>query len=331
MDLLLSFQAGLPPTIQEDECDTEPPSNLLDTDFAEDCQVLPPSRPSSDPTPMLYFCEKSRLAKFLRRVIRHALSLKDPSYEETMRLEFELSEAYQKIPSSLRTRPLNSSFTDQAYIILHRLNLELLYLRCSCVLHRKYLNHNRYNPAYQFSREKCLESALKILEYQKELHIACLPGGQLYADRWMPSSLIMYDFLLAVMIVCLELYESRYEKGDESTKRRRYEAVRQSYDMWCSRKLTSKEARRAANVLGAMLKKVGKPGEVMAISKIVEEKEERGGVMDVPPGAGIGISSTPQDSGQGWGMMDGPLPDYFDGVFGAESSVDWVCILFLLC
>jgi hypothetical protein len=168
MDLLLSFQAGLPPVIQEDECDTEQPRNLLDTDFDEDCELLPPSRPSSDPTAMLYYCEKSRLAKLLRRVIRHVLSLKNPTFEETMQIDKDLTEAHLLVPPSLRMKPLGSSFTDRAYIILHRLNLELLYLRSSCVLHRKYLTHERGNPTYKDSRAACLGAALQILEYQAE-------------------------------------------------------------------------------------------------------------------------------------------------------------------
>jgi Fungal specific transcription factor domain len=44
-DLLLSFQAGLPPIIHEDECDIDAPRNLSDEDFDEDCTELPPSRP----------------------------------------------------------------------------------------------------------------------------------------------------------------------------------------------------------------------------------------------------------------------------------------------
>lgn len=73
-DLLLSFQAGLPPIIHEGEYDCDAPSNLFDTDFDEDCKVLPPSRPPTDPTPMLYYNFKSRLAKMLRKVIQYVPS-----------------------------------------------------------------------------------------------------------------------------------------------------------------------------------------------------------------------------------------------------------------
>jgi Fungal specific transcription factor domain len=113
LDLLLSFQAGLPAVIHEEECDTEPPSNLFDEDFDEDCKILPSSRPPTDPTPMLYFWCKSRFAKLLKRVIRHALSVR--SYEETMKLDSELHEMHSEVPPSLQIRPLSLSFTDHSH------------------------------------------------------------------------------------------------------------------------------------------------------------------------------------------------------------------------
>ena len=64
-DLLLSSTAGLPAIIHEDDCDIGPPSNLFDTDFDEDCEAVPPSRPPTDSTPMLYYCYTGRLAKIL--------------------------------------------------------------------------------------------------------------------------------------------------------------------------------------------------------------------------------------------------------------------------
>lgn len=135
-DLLLSFQAGLPAIIHEEECDTEPPSNLFDTDLHEDCKVRPPSRPPTDPTMMLYYCYKSRLAKTLRRVIRLSLSVKPPLYTETMRLDSELRDFHSNIPPSLRVRPLGSSVTDETYVFLNRLNVELMYLKSLCLLQR---------------------------------------------------------------------------------------------------------------------------------------------------------------------------------------------------
>ena len=232
-DLLLSSQAGLPAIIHEEECDTESPSNLFDTDFDEDCEALPPSRPPTDPTPMLYYCYKGRLAKTFRHVIRHALSLKTPSYEETMKLDGELHKTHGDVPPSLRLRPLGSSFTDEAYMVLNRPNAELLYLKSLCVLHRNYLSHDRSNPAFDYSRNVCTDAALQILKSQAELHLACQPGGQFYNDKWMLSSLTLHDFLLAAMITCLDLYESHNRSVTASPKDleaqvKKYDALRLS-------------------------------------------------------------------------------------------------------
>lgn len=150
-DLLLSFQAGLPPIIHEDEYDADPPGNFFDTGFDEECKALPPSRPVTDPTPMLYYCYKSRLAKMLRSVIRHALALKPTSYGRTMKLDREIHEMHTDIPPSLRMRTLASQFMDPPHVIINRLNIGQMYLRCLIVLHRKYLSHERSNPDFAYS------------------------------------------------------------------------------------------------------------------------------------------------------------------------------------
>jgi hypothetical protein len=326
MDLLLSFQAGLPPVIPEDECDTEQPSNLLDTDFDEDCKVLPPSRPTSDPTAMLYFCEKSRLARLLRLAVRHALSLKKPPFEETMRIDKELRDAHLLVPESLRVRPLASSFVDQAYVILHRLNIEVLYLRSTCVLHRKYLAYERSNPSYEYSRTACLEAALQILKYQAELHHACQPEGQLYSDRWMiTSSLISYDFLLAVMIICLELYESRNESiVDQEVRRKRYYAVKDAHKIWEERDPPSKESRRASVIIASLLSRVQDPFSVEAHPTVT--------MTSVGTQAPARQSSTLADfryGGYGLGPLSAGIQheNYLDSVFAESDFTDWVSFL----
>ncbi|KAK3171834.1 hypothetical protein OEA41_003918 [Lepraria neglecta] len=263
-DLLFAFQAGLPAIIHEEECDTESPSNLFDTDFDENCTALPASRPPTDPTPMLYYCFKSRLAKIYGRVIRHALSLQNPSYEGTLKLDGELREINAAVPPSLRMRPLGSSFTDQTYEILNRLNIEQLYLKSLCILHRKYLSHDRSNPAFIYSRRTCTDAGLQLLKFQAEIHDACQPGGQLYNDRWMLSSLTLHGFLLAAMITSLDLYESHKQSmstspEDMNAQVKKYDALKLSHGIWTSRRGISRDARRAANVLAAMLSKVPRP------------------------------------------------------------------------
>lgn len=264
LDLLLSFQAGLPPIIHEEDCDAGPPANLFDTDFDEDCTSLPPSRPTTDPTPMLYIYCKRQMVKLLRRVSRHALSFKTPSYDETMKLDRELHDVHTKLPLSVRIKPFCSYFLEGTQTVLVQLNIELLYLRSICVLHRSYLSHDKSNPAYIYSRRICIDSALQTLNYEAELHVACQPGGHLYNERWIISSLILYDFLLSAMIICLDLYEScnkinMASREELENKTRKYDALKQSQIIWESRKETSKDARHALSVLGFMLSKVTRP------------------------------------------------------------------------
>ncbi len=263
-DLLLSFQAGLPAMIHEEECDTDPPGNLFDTDFDEDCKAIPPSRPPTDSTPMLYYRYKSRLARMFRRIYQHAVSFRTSSYKETMKLDAELDKAHKEVPPSLRMKPMTLSFTDQPYMILNRLYSDLVYLKSVCVLHRKYLSENRSDPRYGYSRRVCRDAALQILKHQAELHAACQPGGLFHDHRWMLSSLSCHDFLLAAMITCLDLYESQKQAPtlhaeDLEAQVKKYDALRHCHGIWVSRSGFSRDARRASSVLAIMLSKVPRP------------------------------------------------------------------------
>jgi hypothetical protein len=105
-------------------------------------------------------------------------------------------------------RPLSSSFTEAIHDILHRLNVELLYQKSLCVLHRNFLrNSNASTPDPSCSRKTCTDASLQILKCQAEVHLASQAGGKLNQDRWKLSSLTLHDFLLAAMITALDLYE----------------------------------------------------------------------------------------------------------------------------
>jgi hypothetical protein len=262
-ELLLSFQAGLPAIIHEDVCDTEPPSNLYDLDFDEHSSSLPPSRPLTDPTPMLYYCYKGRVATVFRKIARQALSPRLPPHSEVMQLDTAMRQVMAEVPPPLVWKPLNLSLVDEPYSIMHRLNLELTMQKCMMILHRSYLTHDRLNPAYTYSREACRTASLLTLQRQSEVHEAMQVDGILYNDRWSTSSIALHDFLLAGMITCLDLYEgfrqsTGYELADPAydTKVKQQEALRTSEVIWATRKTVSSEEKRAAEVLKLMLSKL---------------------------------------------------------------------------
>ncbi|KAI1439184.1 hypothetical protein GGR50DRAFT_5847 [Xylaria sp. CBS 124048] len=254
-DVMFSFQQGVPPIIRDDECDTQSPSNLHDSDFDESVMVLPPSRPHSDVTPTLYLSFKSELCHILRRILRLSLAIHGPAYEEVLRLENELHSYRIHLPTPLQIKPIRSySFTEPTYNIMHRLMLEMMFLRSQCVLHRPYLIRDKDNPKYEMSRKICRDAALKILDIHADYEQESKPGGRMYEDKYMLSSLTLHDFLLASIITCLDLLENPSDKPADNL--RRLQALETSYYIWHDRKNTSGAAAHATRVSGAILRKL---------------------------------------------------------------------------
>ena len=343
-DILLSFQNGLPAIIHEEECDTDLPSNLLDEDFDEDCKVLPPSRPPTDPTPMLYSRYKSQLVVIFRRVVRHALAIQTPPYEETLKLDSQLREMHANAPPSFRMKPLGSSFTDPVHTVLNRLNIEILYLKSLCILHRNYISHGRSNPALEYSQKSCTSAALQLLNHQVELHAESQPGGQFHTDKWMFSSFVSHDFLLAAMITCLDLYESQPESGSTpqeelQARAKQYDVLRLSYDIWASRRAHSRDARRATSVLAVMLSKVPRPNVPSTPVDVPQDlpsglqtSVNRDDVMAAathPSGSSCWDSTSFDVSGQelpaeAYAPLAFDSTDPLNAIFAESDNLDWV-------
>ncbi|KAH6985883.1 hypothetical protein BKA56DRAFT_670115 [Ilyonectria sp. MPI-CAGE-AT-0026] len=256
-DLLFSFQLGMPPMIYQEVCNADHPRNLIDDDFDEGTEV-PPSRSPTDPTPLLAWRIKSFLCRITRRVMRHALAVDQTPYEETMGLNAELEAFYATIPPCYRIRSIRStSFTDEGYTIMHRLILELMYRKTLCVLHRQYLSVDKDESKYKASREICRDAALRILDLHLEFDQEIRPGGRMYEDRFMVSSLTLHDFLVAAMVICLDLSEST----DISLydRQHRVRILQRAHAIWTERGAKSQDARHASKVLAAILNKVETP------------------------------------------------------------------------
>lgn len=258
LDILTSFQLGLPSMIPSEYCDTEVPRNLHYSDFGPDSTVLPPSRPLSDHTPVSYTIVKGKIMNVFKKIVGHTQSLSPGSLDVTMVLDMELREAYINIPADSRMKPISQSFMDTSSTIMNRCNVELLYLKAIVVLHRRYLNVDEPNSVNTKSRGACLEAALRILAIQADLHQASQLGGQLYDDRWMISSLAAHDFLLAAMVVCLELSmhirSANAERDEDFAKQ--FDALQTSHIIWASASFYSREAGTAAQTLELMIQKI---------------------------------------------------------------------------
>ncbi|KAI9677916.1 MAG: hypothetical protein M1829_002413 [Trizodia sp. TS-e1964] len=203
-DLVFSFNVGLPSVIRSGDCDTKLPRNIYDNEFDESTSELPLPRPNDEPTPVSFMVNKARLAFVFGKIIEQSNSLREGSYEQIMKLDTELREAQAEIPPHLRMRSIDESLTDPANIIMQRFSLDLLYHKGHCVLHRKFLGLARTNPKYSHSRRSCVDSAMVLLSHHASLHTET--KGRLRSVHWFVPYLITHDFLLAAMIVSLDLY-----------------------------------------------------------------------------------------------------------------------------
>ncbi|KAJ5376990.1 hypothetical protein N7509_013876 [Penicillium cosmopolitanum] len=203
LDTLISFQVGLPRTIQPWQYDTELPSNIHDMDFDENSVQLPPSRPSTEWTPCGYTRGKSRIMQCFGQITDLAYSREQVSYEEILAIDRRLEEAHDLLPPFLQYQPIDQCFAETTELIMKRYTLALLYQKARVVMHRRYMAET--NSKYTYSRQTCLNAARETLRHHSDVYQESLPGGQLYAERFFMNSLQNTDFMLSAMILCLEL------------------------------------------------------------------------------------------------------------------------------
>ncbi|KAI0967943.1 fungal-specific transcription factor domain-containing protein [Xylaria arbuscula] len=251
IDLGVSAQMGVPRLIKPSQADTEGPRNLQDSDFGPASQCIPPARPDTDLTPMLYRITKGRLMTVFGLIWDSVIDVKSLSYAGVMEMDVKLENAYDSIPSCLQWQSITYCITDTPQIIIQKLFLKGIYWRARIVLHRKFLTLNSY------SKDACISAAFKLLDYQDMLDRETQPFGQLYQDRWKISSIVNHDFLLASSLLCSYLQKIRgpnigFGDGSEVDKITTY--LTRSREIWIKSSGTSKEARKAVQALNIVLR-----------------------------------------------------------------------------
>lgn len=205
LDVLLSFSLGMPSIARGFQADTRLPRNLHNEDMSPNMTDLPCERPDSELTLVLYTIAKAKILSVFAPAADAAHAVTPPIYPEIMELDQRLDEIYRSMPPAYRMKSLEESVGEPPDVVMNRLNLELLYQKTRCVLHRTYLAKAHSDSRYEHSRKECLEASLALLELQTMIYHACQPGGQLVRCSWYYSSLTSHDFLLAAMLLCLEI------------------------------------------------------------------------------------------------------------------------------
>ncbi|RSL73543.1 hypothetical protein CEP53_000670 [Fusarium sp. AF-6] len=267
LDILTSCQLGLPCLIQEHQCDTRPPSNLLDDDFGPDSAQLPPPRPETQMTPVSYTITKAKLSSIFRTIFNQVCLGRTEAYDEIMALDQRLHSTQQAMPPKFQIANSEDSITVAPYVLIRRYNLELLFQKSRCMLHRHHMAKAYQDPTFNYSRTSCVEAAMALLTHQTNISKEIQVGGRLYRDRWFVSSLERHDFSLASMIICLELSSRSNETSNPSgsedqrgflkfSREAMVEALESSRRFWEALKVGSAEARQAFDMLSVMLDKV---------------------------------------------------------------------------
>jgi len=265
LDVLFSALVGLPNMIRNIQSDTELPHNLLDADFSPGITCLPESRPVSEITPTLYSIVKGRICSVFAATAEISHAVIPPKYSEVMDLDSSSQESYVIIPPALRVRPMDQSIIDPPDLIMNRFNLELLHLKTRCILHRRYLTEARMDSRFEYSRRTCVDAARRILAHHLTIYDACQPGGRLSRFRWYMSTLSTHDFLLAAMIICLELdLESKagldqvdnLSRQTNIHRKELIDALRAFYNVFRISENSSLKANQASKAMAIMLRKV---------------------------------------------------------------------------
>ena len=245
MDDVASFQAGFPRMLPAICSDTMEPRNLLDRDLSENASVLPPSRPLTESTPATYLIVKGRLFRALGRITDLINTPGLSSYHTVLEIDSALSEAYQNFPPHMKVFPsrgsANSSWRKSDF---SNLQLESVYHKGMCILHRRFIAKGRVDSTYKLSRDRCISSALALLDCQQFLE-----------PSWYKFSQTRQFFTLADMILFLEL-EHRRGGSDMDIipdNAALLHALEKSCAHWKSAKSSCGEALRVYEILADML------------------------------------------------------------------------------
>ena len=205
LDMLVSFQLGLPSNVQFPTWDTRPPTSLLDSDFDEDTKELPPPRPESEPTELLFYIAKHKLMAVFEKIIRHTQSATEVPSDQPGLIDQELRDTYAALPAVFHDRSMADSIVDPPSLVVTRLCVFFIYQKCRCVLHRQYVTRGS-----QGSVQTCYDAATNLVRRFLDVYKEFDSGGQLASERWFMGSLTWHDFLLGCTALCLTVCSTRH-------------------------------------------------------------------------------------------------------------------------
>ena len=206
LDLLTSFHLGLPRSTPLPMDVVDPPRNINDSDYDEDCSELPPPKPLEEPTNIQFAVAKQQLIDVFDKVLRAALVSQQSmvSIDKLQQLHDEVELVYRSTPERLKARPMCDSVFDSAGLIVTRLCIMFIYTKSLCVLHRPYVLLRRPESIIA-----CYHAATTLTWGICDAYYEFRPGGQVNSQPWFKASLTWHDFLLGTVALCLSALVGR--------------------------------------------------------------------------------------------------------------------------
>ena len=277
MDLLLSFQLGLPSMIRLPESDVEIPRNLHEEELYEEMNETPPSRPPNEPTLISYIIAKQHLFQVFAQVVDYLNCTTGYSYRRVIELNKALLDAKAQIPPYLQTQRFEKR--DPSQLLLQRLQLQMFYDKTVCVLNRRFLIQPGSCLVHRMAQKNCIQSALSLISIQARM--------QDEGIKWYHFSLTNHDFILAAVIISLILYilsEVRGIKGSnfdsieafDYDEKQLLQALTTTKEIWSGVVVGSADAFKALRMIDFMLEKIETPKlGALAISALPKEGTEQ--------------------------------------------------------
>ncbi|CZR67365.1 related to fungal specific transcription factor [Phialocephala subalpina] len=256
IDICLSLMTGLPRMIKPQQCDTEEPRNLLDSDIEEETTEVRKPRVDSESTPVLYLIAKNRIISVGGIISDLAHDIRPYPYTELARFETLLEDTRKSLPSSLHWHPLPQSITETSRTIIQRMYLDIFFHKMRITLYKKYLSASMTKFEYAHAREICLESAVTILDYHHLLAEETHPDGRLSSVSSTYISILNHDFLLAASVLCFyikHLNGNNLIELEEEVSEKIRGLLRKSREIWLRSSDISKEAQKAVESLNIVL------------------------------------------------------------------------------
>lgn len=203
-DILISFQLGLPSMVGRYSLEVPLPRNINDDEkFDEDCTVLPPALPDSEPTQVSYLLMKTKLAFAFARALKEISCADTIRWERILEIDRELRRLYDNIPDHYKLGQLSSR--DSLVLTSARFVLASIHHKSLCVVHSRFLEIAKTDYRYIYSRRVCLSSAMAILRFQAIQNQEIPIDGRLRSLTNYQNSLAIHDYLLAATVISADL------------------------------------------------------------------------------------------------------------------------------